>query len=506
MGWHAIKATATGASHTRSGLPNQDAIQSWEDPQLGALALAIADGHGSSKCFRSDRGAALAVRKAVEAVKEFCSFFYGETLSDPSLGQQILFIGLLTSWEERFDNDLRERLSATLTKDLGEYIGRLDKYAQTGNKDFARIIQEVAGEYFGRDSQTEVFNKQELRQLRDLTTQVLEDFLQHQSWSTKPLDQWHLADNLLEKLLREWHEDKSLHAASDRASQEILKQSLRRRPDQTRDPSFRHKPNVQVGFQDPRRTTIDARNLSSLIRGWLGESLLETWRDALPGIPTIEIIGGTWLTRCIVEKWTEAVNEDVEHQAFTDEEFDKIRGNPPLAYGTTLLTVLVTTCFILYMQLGDGDILNVSETGEVARPIARDTNLIANETYSLCLPNAWKLFRLKLQPISERPPAMIMLSTDGYSNSYKTEDDFFRVGKDILDIARTAGKAAIDQDLGTWLKETSAHGSGDDITFGAIFREDVLRLPDGADEHSPDQAEETVPRDPEETGNANILS
>ncbi|MGO9531821.1 MAG: protein phosphatase 2C domain-containing protein, partial [Syntrophobacteraceae bacterium] len=216
--------------------------------------------------------------------------------------------------------------------------------------------------------------------------------------------------------------------------------------------------------------------------------------------------GSPWLARRIVERWTEVVKDDIQKKAFTDEEADEVLGNPLLAYGATLLTALVTDDFILYLQMGDGDILVVSETGDVSRAIAKDSDLIANETYSLCMTNAPRFFRFGFQPLSNALPALIMLSSDGYSNSFRTEEDFFKAAKDILEIARTEGEGAILQDLGTWLKDTSEQGSGDDITLGAIFREDVLRLQDGEDEHSHGQVAEAVPRDPEETGNANILT
>ena len=61
--WMAISATVTGAAHRRAGIGSQDAIQ-WEphEQRRGRwLAMAVADGHGSAKHYRSDVGAKLAV-------------------------------------------------------------------------------------------------------------------------------------------------------------------------------------------------------------------------------------------------------------------------------------------------------------------------------------------------------------------------------------------------------------------------------------------------------------
>jgi serine/threonine protein phosphatase PrpC len=64
--WRVVGRSVRGASHLRSGLPNQDAI-GW-DPESGkgpALIVAVSDGHGSAKYFRSDKGAEFAVRAAL---------------------------------------------------------------------------------------------------------------------------------------------------------------------------------------------------------------------------------------------------------------------------------------------------------------------------------------------------------------------------------------------------------------------------------------------------------
>ncbi|MDQ3699739.1 MAG: protein phosphatase 2C domain-containing protein, partial [Chloroflexota bacterium] len=65
--WRVVGTSVRGASHRRHGLPNQDALRWWPESGLGPpLVLAVADGHGSAKCFRSDVGSRLAVAAAVE--------------------------------------------------------------------------------------------------------------------------------------------------------------------------------------------------------------------------------------------------------------------------------------------------------------------------------------------------------------------------------------------------------------------------------------------------------
>lgn len=64
--WRVLAATARGASHEASNLPNQDAEHSWRLEGLGsgALVVAVSDGHGNRRHFRSDRGSRFAVEVA----------------------------------------------------------------------------------------------------------------------------------------------------------------------------------------------------------------------------------------------------------------------------------------------------------------------------------------------------------------------------------------------------------------------------------------------------------
>jgi hypothetical protein len=63
--WQVITGSARGAAHRASGLPNQDAVASHDSP--GGVVVAIADGHGHIRHFRSADGAALAVDVACRA-------------------------------------------------------------------------------------------------------------------------------------------------------------------------------------------------------------------------------------------------------------------------------------------------------------------------------------------------------------------------------------------------------------------------------------------------------
>ncbi|HEV2763846.1 MAG TPA: protein phosphatase 2C domain-containing protein, partial [Pyrinomonadaceae bacterium] len=189
---------------------------------------------------------------------------------------------------------------------------------------------------------------------------------------------------------------------------------------------------------------------------------------------------------------------------FTKEELEKVEKkdgpqalklvacNPLLAYGATSLTVAVAESFALYLQLGDGEILNVSGAGEVARALPEDERLFANETTSLCTPDAEKNFRVRLQPFAGEPPALVVLSTDGYVNSFSDSAGFFKVGSDLLEMLRADGFDPINASLKGWLEEATRSGSGDDCTLGLICRMDALRKSDA----KPDAESADAPEPP----------
>ena len=280
--WRVFGATVRGASHIRTGMPNQDAIQWTGDGGSGtAMALAVSDGHGSAKCFRSDTGAKFAVKVAINVLLNF-----HQRPGDP------------VRYSER--------------KRLAE-------------------------------------------------------------------------ENLPKEMVRSWRKEVDDHWNTHGFSEEEL--------------------------------------------------------------------------NSLLEKDGPKAREAVESNKF-------------LAYGATLLCVLVTQQYALYVQLGDGDILEVSEDQQVQYALPTDERLFANETTSLCGHDAWSNFRIGFQVFSGSPPSLILLSTDGYSNSFQDTTGFLKVGSDLLDIIRTSGIQHVKDNLEDWLREASEDGSGDDVTLGMLYREE----------------------------------
>ena len=185
------------------------------------------------------------------------------------------------------------------------------------------------------------------------------------------------------------------------------------------------------------------------------------------------------LPRTLVRKWQDAARQELLEKPFTAEEEEawqrhlgprKSPVDPLRAYGATILTALLAPQYAFFLQLGDGDILIVDADGDVSQPpLPADPRLVANQTTSLCSPNAWKDVRVYFQPLLGRMPALIMLATDGYKNSFADEDGFHAAAVDILAAIRKHGPDHTQNRLSHWLHGTSAAGSGDDISVALAY-------------------------------------
>lgn len=189
----------------------------------------------------------------------------------------------------------------------------------------------------------------------------------------------------------------------------------------------------------------------------------------------------------IVSQWKQLVTDHWEKTPPNEREWKWLRenadalkamkANPAIPYGATLLTLLLAELFILYFQLGDGDILTIAPGGDIAEPVPGDERNLANETTSLCDPQAARDFRTHFQRLGPEKPALIMLSTDGYTNSFSKREGFYKVGSDIWQTIYAGGEAGlktVEDSLEGWLNQTSKTGSGDDITVGLLCRMNAL--------------------------------
>src|SRR5580658_1931319 len=240
---------------------------------------------------------------------------------------------------------------------------------------------------------------------------------------------------------------------------------------------------VSDGHGSPRHfrsqigSSLAVSTVAGTLQGFLRESVASNGH--VPFVP--EQVHE--LERKIVSGWLAAVHSDLEHNPFTEAELATlekeegaegraaVENSPELAYGATLLAAGATDKVLLYLQLGEGEILSVSATGTTTRPLPPGDRLIANQTTSLCQPEAWKDFRSAWVTVGALP-SLVLLSTDGYANSFRSDEDFLKIGQDYLDIIREQGISSLAEELPAILTEATQQGSGDDITL-AILQDDL---------------------------------
>ena len=169
----------------------------------------------------------------------------------------------------------------------------------------------------------------------------------------------------------------------------------------------------------------------------------------------------------IVQRWRSAVNAHVAENPIVETEEKSVDLYRP--YGATLVAALVCPSCVLYLQLGDGEILTATRGGAVELPLAADETLIANETTSLCQERAWGNFRVRFLPLDGPPPALVLLATDGYPNSFATPEGFRQVASDLLAMLDDEGVESIAKSLPIWLEEASQQGSGDDVSVAILY-------------------------------------
>jgi Protein phosphatase 2C len=205
------------------------------------------------------------------------------------------------------------------------------------------------------------------------------------------------------------------------------------------------------------------------------------------------------LTAEFIKRWRAAVEADLKREPFREEEFARmiekdgerarslVEANPHLAYGATSLSFLLTPTYALYLQLGDGEMITVSEQGQIGLPLPDDARLLANETTSLCLAKAADDFRVAVRPHGEGElPALILMTTDGYYNSFSTTAGFHQVGNDLIQMLREEdGFDTVNRSVKGWLEEATAAGSGDDCTLAIICRMDALKATSSSNDTTP---------------------
>lgn len=174
------------------------------------------------------------------------------------------------------------------------------------------------------------------------------------------------------------------------------------------------------------------------------------------------------LIPAIVDEWISKVSDHRLQIRSTGGEgcYEESPSEPAtlIAYGTTLLTALFGRDSCLLLQLGDGDVVAVDDSGRVSLPTPPDPTLVGGVTTSLCCPDCSAMFRVAPIDFTETSLALLALSTDGYGNSFTDPEWPQRVGTDLLNHLSGKGLGWVQERLGNWLSE-SAEVGGDDASL-----------------------------------------
>ena len=105
--WRVVAESVRGAAHVRRGEQNQDATE-WH-PARGTglpLIVAISDGHGSPRSFRSERGARIAVTTAITETRRLLAELPDTADAARCIAENALPAAIVRAWEEQVRQDL----------------------------------------------------------------------------------------------------------------------------------------------------------------------------------------------------------------------------------------------------------------------------------------------------------------------------------------------------------------------------------------------------------------
>ena len=224
------------------------------------------------------------------------------------------------------------------------------------------------------------------------------------------------------------------------------------------------------------------------------QGVYEGYREKPEQLPSyLNREGDTKISMAIDSEWKRRVVE--RHKKNKREIPKNSEGEDDLTavykqYGSTLLGLLITQTFVFGFQLGDGDICYVNEDG--MELVVEPEKILGVETHSLSRKNSWEkaITVVRMISVSDKLPAMFSLSSDGYANSYKSEEDFHAAVRDYLSMLKEHGVKAISESLQGWLSETSEMGCGDDITMLIAYY-----APDANEEPEPPVEPEPLPEE-----------
>ena len=105
----------------------------------------------------------------------------------------------------------------------------------------------------------------------------------------------------------------------------------------------------------------------------------------------------------ILRRWHAAVDADLALRPYTVDERQRMarhRDGPSVPYGSTLLLAVVVRRWMVFVQIGDGDIVVIRPDGQCRTPLPPDGPQANWLTRSLCEPDALADFRVAVHDLA----------------------------------------------------------------------------------------------------------
>lgn len=213
-----------------------------------------------------------------------------------------------------------------------------------------------------------------------------------------------------------------------------------------------------------RGAEIAAKTFCSVVKDlWISESVngnQEIFIRLLRQKDSVDLV------QEIHKTWKERIEESGKSMGLFEGEGETTVD--PELYGTTLLGMVIAEHYIFAIQIGDGDIMLVNSEG--AKHVIDPPKFLGTETYSLSNKRPWENAVAVFQrfDVPQQTPYMFMMTTDGFANSFRDDEQFKIACQDYLKTIVEYGPDLVKRQLQKWLVKTSTNGCGDDITFLAI--------------------------------------
>lgn len=187
----------------------------------------------------------------------------------------------------------------------------------------------------------------------------------------------------------------------------------------------------------------------------------------------VEEFAGTAIVAEVVDRWNEAVLDDLSQFPLTRPESTAMTegGGATVPYGSTLLLAVISGTWLVLLQIGDGDILIIGSDGKTVVPVPGDPLLDGRITTSLCSSSAVHLFRSAVVDLERTDVVAVVLASDGFGNAQSEDDWQPVVGRDVARLIGDFGHRWVGEHLWDWADRcASSDGSGDDTSLVFMLR------------------------------------